>query len=138
MLLDTYLVLDLTDHRGQMCGKILADLGADVIKVEPPGGDPARKIGPFIDDDPDPEKSIYWAAYNTSKRSITLDIENTKDRRRLLELVEKAKFLLESFAPGYLEGIGLSFEKLHQVNPALSSFFIKPEILLPGLFLLHR
>lgn len=126
MLLDTYRVLDLTDHCGQMCGKILADLGADVIKVEPPGGDPARKIGPFIDDDPDPEKSLYWAAYNTSKRSITLDIENVKDRDRLLELVEKAQFLLESFAPGYLEGLGLSFETLHQVNPYLIMVSITP------------
>ena len=103
MLLDAYRVLDLTDHRGQFCGKILADLGADVIKVEPPEGDPARRTGPFIDDDPDPEKSLYWAAYNTSKRSITLDLEKEKDRNRFLKLAGGAKFLLESFPPGYLE-----------------------------------
>ena len=70
MLLDSYRVLDLADHRGQFCGKILADLGADVIKVEPPEGDPARSIGPFIDDDPDPEKSLYWFAFNANKKSV--------------------------------------------------------------------
>lgn len=59
MLLDSYRVLDLTNHRGPLCGKILAELGADVVKIEPPGGDPSRKIGPFLGDNKDPEKSLY-------------------------------------------------------------------------------
>lgn len=126
MLLDSYRVLDLTDHRGQFCGKILADLGADVVKIEPPGGDPARRIGPFIDDDPDPEKSLYWSAYNTSKRSITLDLLQEKDRDRLRRLAGQAKFLIESFSPGFLEQLGLSFEVLHRLNPSLIMVSITP------------
>jgi crotonobetainyl-CoA:carnitine CoA-transferase CaiB-like acyl-CoA transferase len=126
MILDSYPVLDLTDHRGQYCGKILADLGADVIKVEPPGGDPARKIGPFIDDDPDPEKSLYWSAYNSSKRSITLDLQKEKDRSCLLKLAGRAKFLIESFPPGRIEELGLSFETLRAINPSLIMVSITP------------
>jgi crotonobetainyl-CoA:carnitine CoA-transferase CaiB-like acyl-CoA transferase len=126
MLLDSYRVLDLANHRGQFCGKILADLGADVIKIEPPEGDPARRTGPFIDDDPDPEKSLYWSAYNTSKKSITLDMEEEKDRDRFLKLAAKSKFLIESFAPGYLDELGLSFEGLHRLNPSLILVSITP------------
>ena len=102
MLLDSYRVLDLTNQRGQLCGKILADLGADVVKVEPPGGDPSRRLGPFIDDQEDPEKSIFWHAYNTSKRSITLDLYDEGDRALFLRLVANARFVLESFRPGLL------------------------------------
>ena len=65
--------LDLTDEKGFLCGKILADLGVDVIKVERPGGDPSRRIGPFWKDIPDPEKSLPWFAYNANKRGITLE-----------------------------------------------------------------
>jgi crotonobetainyl-CoA:carnitine CoA-transferase CaiB-like acyl-CoA transferase len=126
MVLDTYRVLDLADVRGQFCGKILADLGADVIKVEPPEGDPARRLGPFIDEDPDPEKSLVWSAYNTSKRSITLDLESEKDRDRFLKLTGQAKFLIESFSPGCLEKLGLSFEILHRLNPSLIMVSITP------------
>ncbi|MBI3040846.1 MAG: CoA transferase, partial [Chloroflexi bacterium] len=71
-MLSPYRVLDLTDEKGFLCGKLLGDLGADVIKVERPGGDPARKIGPFYHDEADPEKSLFWFAFNTSKRGITL------------------------------------------------------------------
>ena len=78
-LLAPYRVLDLTDDRGLLCGKILADLGADVLQIEPPGGSPARDIGPFYGDDPHPEKSLFWWAYAANKRSITLDLEQ-KDR----------------------------------------------------------
>lgn len=126
MLLDSYRVLDLADHRGQFCGKILADLGADVVKVEPPGGDVSRMIGPFLDDDQDPEKSLYWFAYNTSKRSVTLDIKKRSDRALLLGLVKNAKFLIESFRPGYMEEQGLSFETVSRINPAIIMVSITP------------
>ena len=67
-LLSPYRVLDLTDYQGFLCGKILGDMGADIIKIEKPGGDQSRNIGPFYHDIPDPEKSLFWFAYNTGKR----------------------------------------------------------------------
>ena len=82
-LLSPYRVLDLTDERGLLCGKILADLGADVIQVEPPGGNAARRLGPFFKDDVRPENSLFWWAYAANKRSVTLDIE-TADGGNLL------------------------------------------------------
>ena len=125
-LLAPYRVLDLTDDRGLLCGKILADLGADVIQIEPPGGSPARNIGPFYGDDPRPEKSLFWWAYAANKRSITLDLEQ-KDGRALLEkLVTEADFLIESNAPGYLEGLGLGYEHLAGINPKLVMVSITP------------
>jgi len=78
-LLGSLRVLDLSDERGYLCGRILADLGADVIKVEPPGGCPGRRLGPFYHNKPHPERSLYWFAYNLNKRSITLNLE-TQDR----------------------------------------------------------
>ena len=70
-------IIDLTWHiAGPYCTKLLADYGADVIKVEPPGGEPSRRIAPFYKDIDDPEKSFYWFAYNTNKRGITLNLES--------------------------------------------------------------
>ena len=73
-LLSPYRVLDLSNELGFLCGKILGDLGADVIKIEPPGGDPARRFGPFYGDQPDPEKSLFWFGFNNNKRGITLNL----------------------------------------------------------------
>ena len=125
-LLEPYRVLDLTDERGLLAGKILADLGADVIQIEPPGGSPARNIGPFHGDDPLPDKSLFWWAYAANKRSITLDLER-KDGRALLEkLVAEADFLIESFSPGYMEGLGLNYESLASMNSKLIMVSITP------------
>ena len=75
-LLSPYRVLDLTDDKGLICGKILGDLGADVIKIENPGGDKARSIGPFYNDIPDPEKSLFWFAYTTlATKKVTIYTE---------------------------------------------------------------
>lgn len=126
MLLDSYRILDLADHRGQLCGKILADMGGDVVKIEPPGGDPVRRKGPFLHDDPHPEKSLYWFAHNTNKRSVTLDIAKEDGKRLLLEMVKNAKFLIESFSPDYLEDLGLSYAYLSVVNPSLVMVSITP------------
>jgi crotonobetainyl-CoA:carnitine CoA-transferase CaiB-like acyl-CoA transferase len=79
-MLSPYRVLDLTTERGLLCGQILADLGADVIKVEPPGGASARRLGPFFGDEPHPERSLVWWAYNRNKRGITLDLECREGR----------------------------------------------------------
>lgn len=114
-----YRVLDLTDEKGLLCGKLFADLGADVIKVERPGGDPARNIGPFYKDIPDPQKSLFWFAYNTGKRSITLNIESSDGQQLLKRLVKSADFLVESFTPGYMDKLGLGYQALSQLNPRL-------------------
>ena len=75
-----YRVLDLTDEKGHLCGKLLGDLGADVIKIESPDGDAARNNGPFYHDIPDPEKSLYWCFSNLNKRGITLNLETDDGR----------------------------------------------------------
>ena len=118
--------LDLTDDKGFLCGKILADLGVDVIKVEPPGGEPSRRIGPFWHDIPDPEKSLYWFAYNSNKRGITLNLE-TKDGNEIFKtLAKKSDFVIESFKPGYLETIGLGFSVLSGLNRGIVLTSITP------------
>jgi crotonobetainyl-CoA:carnitine CoA-transferase CaiB-like acyl-CoA transferase len=108
--------LDLTDDKGFLCGKILADLGVDVIKVEKPGGDPARKKAPFWRDIPDPEKSLYWFSYNSNKRGITLDIETVDGLQILKELVKTTDFLIESFPPGHMDTRGVGYNGLKEIN----------------------
>ena len=98
--LSPYRVLDLTDEKGMLCGKILGDLGADVIKIEPPGGDPARKIGPFFRNHPDREKSLYWFHYNTNKRSITLNLQTMDGRGLFKKLSSTADIIVETYPPG--------------------------------------
>jgi len=117
--LDDIRVLDLAGEPGAYCGKLLADMGADVVKVEPPGGDPARRIGPFFRDEEDPEKSLYFFAHNTSKRSVTLDIARAEGRTLLKRLAEKADVLVETYPPGYLDGLDAGYEALSRVNPSL-------------------
>ena len=73
-------ILELANETGQFCGKLLGDLGADVVKIEPPGGEPSRRIGPFLDDIPHPERSLSLWYYNTSKRGITLNVETAAGR----------------------------------------------------------
>ena len=115
--LDDIRVLDLAGEIGHYCTKLLADLGADVIKVEPPGGDPARNLPPFYHDEADPQKSLYWLNLNTSKRSVTLNIEDPEGRKLLEKLVARADVVLESFEPGYLDGLGLGYEGLAGIKP---------------------
>jgi len=118
-LLSPYRVLDLTTERGLLCGQLLGDLGADVIKIEPPGGSPARRLGPFLDDQPHPDRSLYWWAYNRNKRSITLDIDRPEGRDLLKRLVPSADFVIESFNPGEMAGRGLGYDDLAALNPAI-------------------
>jgi crotonobetainyl-CoA:carnitine CoA-transferase CaiB-like acyl-CoA transferase len=125
-VLSPYRVLDLTTERGLLCGQMLADMGADVVKVEPPGGSSARRIGPFYKDAPHPDRSLYWWAYNRNKRAITLDIESDAGREILLRLVERADFLIESHNPGSLAKHKLGFADLAKINPALIYISITP------------
>lgn len=124
--LSPYRVLDLTDERGLLCGKILADLGADVIQVEPPGGSTARRIGPYYQGEVHPEKSLFWWAYAINKRSITLDLETVDGRQLLQRMVKDAHFLIESWPPGYLDSLGLGYHTLAAINPALILVSITP------------
>jgi crotonobetainyl-CoA:carnitine CoA-transferase CaiB-like acyl-CoA transferase len=119
-------ILDLAGPIGLYCTKQLADLGADVIKIEPPGGDPARAIGPFYHDESHPEKSLYWFHFNTSKRSITLDIESHDGNEILKRLVQTADIMVETFQPGYLDSIGLGYAELKKINPGLIMTSITP------------
>ena len=125
-LLSPYRVLDLTDQRGLLCGKILADLGADVVQVEPPSGSPARKLGPFYQDQAEPEKSLYWWSYAANKRGITLDLETGKGKELLLRLASTAHFVIESADLGYMDGLGLGYDRLAEVNPSLVMVSITP------------
>jgi crotonobetainyl-CoA:carnitine CoA-transferase CaiB-like acyl-CoA transferase len=114
-----YRVLDLADSRGAYCTKLLGDLGADVIKVERPEGDPGRSIPPFAGDTPNIEKSLYFLFRNTNKRGITLDLSTQVDRDALKKLVETADMLVENSDPGYMASLGLDYPKLKEINPGL-------------------
>jgi len=119
-------VLDLTDLKGHLCARLLADMGADVIKVEPPGGDSARGIGPFVDDLPHRDRSLFFWFYNLNKRSLTLDLTHPRGRELALALTRSVDVVVESFAPGELASMGLGWEQLHRANPALILLSIAP------------
>ena len=125
-ILGPYRVLDLTDEKGFMCGKVLADMGADVIKVERPGGDTARGIGPFYHDEIHPEKSLSWLFANMNKRGVTLDIESSEGRELVRRLAATSDFVIESFEPGYLDGLGLGYAALSEINPRVILTSITP------------
>jgi crotonobetainyl-CoA:carnitine CoA-transferase CaiB-like acyl-CoA transferase len=125
-LLSPYRALDLTDELGFLCGKILGDLGADVIKIEPPGGDPSRAIGPFYKNQIDPEKSLFWFGFNNNKRGITLNLESPRGRELFLQLVATSDFVIESFIPGYLDSLNLGYAALSKVNPRVVLTSITP------------
>ena len=125
-MLRPYRVLDLTTERGLLCGQILADLGADVIKVEPPGGSAARTLGPFYQDERGAENSLYWWAYNRNKRGVTLDVSEPKGQDVLRKLARTATFLIESDNPGTLSTYGLGYADLAEENPGLIYVSITP------------
>lgn len=125
-MLNPYRVLDLTTERGLLSGQILGDLGADVIKVEPPGGASARRLGPFYKDQPDPNGSLFWWAYNRNKRSITLDIKTEEGKTTLRRLAKSAHFFIESDMPGTLAELGLGYADLAAENPGLIYVSITP------------
>ncbi len=125
-LLSPYRVLDLSDENGWLCGRILGDLGADVIKIEPPGGESGRRGGPFYHDETDAEKSLPWFAYNASKRGITLNLDFVQGQELLRRLAAHADFIVESCAPGYLETRGLGYHALHELNARLVLTSITP------------
>ncbi|MFC1991536.1 CaiB/BaiF CoA transferase family protein [Chloroflexota bacterium] len=125
-MLSPYRVLDLTDEKGLLCGKLMADLGADVIQVENPLGNPARSIPPYARGKADSEESLFWFAFSAGKRGITLNLDTGTGREMFLKLAGTADFIIESFAPGYLESIGLGYGALAEKNPQLIMASITP------------
>jgi crotonobetainyl-CoA:carnitine CoA-transferase CaiB-like acyl-CoA transferase len=119
-------VLDLADESGAYCGKLLADMGADVIKVEPPGGARMRGIGPFHGGVSDPNRSLFFWHYNTNKRSVTLDLRTGGDRDRFLQLADSVDLVIETGAPVSMESLGLGYAKLAARNPRLTMVSITP------------
>ena len=115
-------VLDLTQHvAGPYCTKVMADYGADVIKIEKPGeGDSSRRLGPFPDDEPHPEKSGMFFHLNTNKRSITLNLETSTGQHIFKDLVKGADMVVESFRPGVMASFGLDYPVLEKINPKLT------------------
>lgn len=112
-------VLDLADEKGLPCTKFLADLGADVIKVERPGGDPTRARPPFAGDVPHAERSLYFLHHNANKRGITLNLETPHGQALFRQLARTADVVVETFPPGIMAGWGLGYEELAAINPKI-------------------
>ena len=117
--LSVYRILDLTDSWGAYCAKLLADLGADVIKIEMPEGDPGRAMPPFVDDIPHPEKSLYFLHRNAGKRSITLNLETAEGIDIFEKLVKTADVLIDNSPPDYMDYLDLDYPALQEINPRL-------------------
>lgn len=125
-LLNGFRMLDLTDDKGAMCGKIFAELGAEVIKIEPPAGCPTRRIAPFVDDRPGADRSLYFLSYQAGKLSVTANLDSPGGRAVVRDLAATADFLVESFPVGHLESIGLGYGALAESNPRLIYAAITP------------
>ena len=125
-MLSSYRVLDLTDERGFLCGYILAQLGAEVVAVEPPEGSSARRVPPFGAGLAATERSLWWQAYARGKASCVLDLRSAEGRARLHELAAQADFLIESFPAGEARALGVDYAALAAINPALIVVSITP------------
>ncbi len=120
-------VLDLTeDIAGSFCTRLLADYGADVLKIEPPQGSAMRRMGPFFQDDPHPEKSLFFLAMNLNKKGATLNLESSEGQEIFKELVSRVDVVVESYRPGYLSSLGLGYQDLERINPSLVMTSITP------------
>ena len=122
-VLDGVRVVEIAHERSLWAGKLLADMGADVILVEPPSGSPTRGYPPFVADEPDAERSLYWWHYNTSKRGITLDLDDEAGREVFARLITSADVLLEGEAPGRLASLSLDYSDLlaHRASLIMAS-----------------
>lgn len=121
-----YRVLDLSEELGAYCGRLLADLGADVIRIEPPGGDPARRLEPFYHDQLHDERSLHWFTHQAGKRGITLDLITASGQALFRRLLASADVVIESFPPGYLDRFGLGPLTLLAEKPDLVVTSITP------------
>lgn len=112
-------VLDLTGRMGGYCGLLLANLGAEVLLIEPPGGDPMRREGPFKNDTPHAERSLSFAAYHSNKHGLVLNLEDDHDREKFHELAANADVVIEDTPYGCLDQLRLGYADLQRLNPAL-------------------
>jgi crotonobetainyl-CoA:carnitine CoA-transferase CaiB-like acyl-CoA transferase len=119
-------VVELASDRAAYAGKLLADLGADVIVVEPPGGASTRTYGPFVDDEPGPERSLWWWYYNTSKRSVVLDLTSAAGAAAFGHLVAGADIVLEGEPPDALAALGLDHPRFRADRPDLIWVSVTP------------
>ncbi|HJN91799.1 MAG TPA: CoA transferase [Dehalococcoidia bacterium] len=124
--LDGLRIIELTDEKGAWAGKLLADMGADVVKIEPIGGDATREYPPFHHDEPNPERSLYFWHYNTSKQGITLDIKTDRGKEIFKSLVAGADAVVESQVPGKLARLGIDYADLRESNPGMIWVSITP------------
>jgi benzylsuccinate CoA-transferase BbsE subunit len=118
-LLSGFRALDLTDEKGFICGKILAALGVETIKIDKPGDKPSEYLPPFFHKSDGSETSLFWSAFNTDKRSITLNLETGRGKDLFRKLVKTSHFILESFAPGHMDSLGLGYKVLERLNPGI-------------------
>ncbi|MHB8574776.1 MAG: CaiB/BaiF CoA transferase family protein [Dehalococcoidia bacterium] len=125
-MLEPYRVIEVAGFGTAMCGQMLADLGADVVVVEPPGGAEMRRRPPFYEDVPDPNRSLTWWAYNRNKRGITLDLEQPDGRASLRRLAAQADFVVEGLPPGRMAALGLGYDDLAAANPRLIGVSTSP------------
>ena len=126
-ILDDLKVLDLSQGlAGPICAKILADFGADVIKVEPPAGDAGRRIAPYFGQEPHPEKSLVFLLANLNKRGVRLDLDAADGRELFRRMAASADIIVESYPPGYLASLGLGYAALAKDNPGLIMVSITP------------
>ncbi|MFR9801912.1 CaiB/BaiF CoA transferase family protein [Pseudonocardia sp. RS010] len=119
-------VVEIADELGEYCGKVLAGLGADVVKVEPPGGEATRRIGPFVRDEPHPERSLFFWHYNLGKRSVELDLDTEEGAGALRELVASADIVLDTYHRDYLRSRGVGAADLIERHPGLITLRISP------------
>jgi len=119
-------VVELAGPLGEWCGRLLAGMGADVVKVEPPGGGPTRTIGPFVADEPHPDRSLYFWQHNAGKRAVTLDLARAAGRALLGRLIRTADVLLETLPPGEAATLGLDYATLSREHPRLIVCSITP------------
>lgn len=120
-------VLDLSeDIAGSFCARLMADYGADVLKLEPPGGASLRRMGPFHHDDPHPEKSLFFLLLNLNKKGATLNLTTDTGQSILKRLAKHVDVIVETYRPGYLDSLGLGYDTLSQINPGLVLTSITP------------
>ena len=118
-MLDGVRVVEIADERAEYTGLLMAGLGADVIKIEPPGGNATRRIGPFLDDQPGPDRSLFFWHYNRNKKSVTLDLQSKTGQDQLLKLLDGADILLDSSCGALNTALGLSRDALGRKYPKL-------------------